>query len=152
MQVGHDVVSLDEVESNNNRLLSLPTSPGTPNPVSLRLRGWPGAKQIQEKRPRRGSTRNAGDRVVATNRRGPLTTNEIIETLECGIMLSGSEVKSLRGGKAPIARKLRPLRRPGTVGLYQECSASPVGLPPPASAATIPTVVASSSAPARSSL
>jgi len=28
---------------------------------------------------------------------------EIIETLECGIMLSGSEVKSLREGKAQIA-------------------------------------------------
>src|ERR1035438_8658556 len=41
-------------------------------------------------------------RVVATNRRARYDY-EIIETLECGIMLSGSEVKSLREGKAQIA-------------------------------------------------
>jgi SsrA-binding protein len=43
-----------------------------------------------------------GDRVVATNRRAR-HDYEIIETLECGIMLTGSEVKSLREGKAQIA-------------------------------------------------
>lgn len=44
----------------------------------------------------------SGDRVVATNRRAR-HDYEIIETLECGIMLTGSEVKSLREGKAQIA-------------------------------------------------
>ena len=43
----------------------------------------------------------SGDRVVATNRRAR-HDSEIIETLECGMVLSGSEVKSLREGKAQI--------------------------------------------------
>jgi SsrA-binding protein len=60
------------------------------------------AKQIQEKRAQKRVDANAGDRVVATNRRARYDY-EIIETLECGIMLSGSEVKSLREGKAQIA-------------------------------------------------
>lgn len=43
-----------------------------------------------------------GDRVVATNRKA---THEyfIDERFECGIVLSGSEVKSLRMGKASLA-------------------------------------------------
>jgi SsrA-binding protein len=45
---------------------------------------------------------SSGDRVVATNRRAR-HDYEIIETLECGIVLTGSEVKSLRDGKAQIA-------------------------------------------------
>ncbi|NNN08637.1 MAG: SsrA-binding protein SmpB [Acidimicrobiaceae bacterium] len=43
-----------------------------------------------------------GDRVVASNRRAR-HDYEIIETLECGLVLTGSEVKSLREGKAQIA-------------------------------------------------
>jgi SsrA-binding protein len=60
------------------------------------------AKQIQAKRAQKRIDASTGDRVVATNRRARYDY-EIVETLECGIMLSGSEVKSLREGKAQIA-------------------------------------------------
>ena len=60
------------------------------------------AKQIQEKRAQKRVDASGGDRTVATNRRARYDY-EIIETLECGIMLSGSEVKSLRNGRATIA-------------------------------------------------
>ena len=59
------------------------------------------AKRIQERRAKARDEMN-GDRVVATNRRAR-HDYEIIDTLECGIMLSGSEVKSLRNGTAQIA-------------------------------------------------
>jgi len=59
------------------------------------------AKQMQERRAKLKADAS-GDRVVATNRRAR-HDYEIIETLECGIMLTGSEVKSLREGKAQIA-------------------------------------------------
>ncbi|HEY1222611.1 MAG TPA: SsrA-binding protein SmpB [Acidimicrobiales bacterium] len=60
------------------------------------------AKQMQERRAKAKSEATNGDRVVATNRRARFDY-EILETLECGIMLSGSEVKSLREGNAQIA-------------------------------------------------
>jgi SsrA-binding protein len=60
------------------------------------------AKQIQERRAKAKSDAAGGDRVVATNRRARYDY-EIVDTLECGIMLTGSEVKSLREGKAQIA-------------------------------------------------
>jgi SsrA-binding protein len=60
------------------------------------------AKQMQERRAKQKSDAVGGDRVVATNRRARHDF-EILETLECGIMLTGSEVKSLREGKAQIA-------------------------------------------------
>ena len=60
------------------------------------------AKQMQERRAKAKSDAADGDRVVATNRRAR-HDYEIIETLECGIVLTGSEVKSLREGKAQIA-------------------------------------------------
>jgi SsrA-binding protein len=60
------------------------------------------AKQIQERRAKTKAETANGDRVVATNRRARHDF-DIIETLECGIMLTGSEVKSLREGKAQIA-------------------------------------------------
>jgi SsrA-binding protein len=60
------------------------------------------AKQIQERRAKKRDGASSGDRVVATNRRAR-HDYEIIETLECGIVLTGSEVKSLRDGKAQIA-------------------------------------------------
>jgi SsrA-binding protein len=44
----------------------------------------------------------SGDRVVASNRRAR-HDYEIVETFECGLVLTGSEVKSLREGKAQIA-------------------------------------------------
>jgi SsrA-binding protein len=43
----------------------------------------------------------SGDRVVATNRRAR-REYEFLETFEAGIVLQGSEVKSLRGGKAQL--------------------------------------------------
>jgi len=43
----------------------------------------------------------SGDRVVATNRRAR-REYEFLETFEAGIMLQGSEVKSLRQGKAQL--------------------------------------------------
>jgi SsrA-binding protein len=60
------------------------------------------AKQIQGRRAKKRESAEGSDRVVATNRRAR-HDYEIIETLECGIVLSGSEVKSLRDGKAQIA-------------------------------------------------
>ncbi len=60
------------------------------------------AKQIQERRAKKKDDAASGDRVVATNRRAR-HDYEILRTLECGIMLTGSEVKSLREGKAQIA-------------------------------------------------
>lgn len=60
------------------------------------------AKQIRERRAQKKEDVGNGDRVVATNRRAR-HDYEILDTLECGIMLSGSEVKSLREGKAQIA-------------------------------------------------
>lgn len=60
------------------------------------------AKQMQERRAKKKEDASGGDRVVATNRRARYDY-EIVETMECGIMLSGSEVKSLREGKAQIA-------------------------------------------------
>ncbi len=41
------------------------------------------------------------DRVVATNRRARFDY-EVLETFECGIVLQGSEVKSLRTGRAQM--------------------------------------------------
>ncbi len=58
------------------------------------------AKQIQERRAKAKGA--SADRVVATNRRAR-HDYEIIEVLECGLVLTGSEVKSLRDGKAQIA-------------------------------------------------
>ncbi|MGH9082346.1 MAG: SsrA-binding protein SmpB [Acidimicrobiales bacterium] len=44
----------------------------------------------------------SGDRTVASNRRAR-HDYDILETYECGIVLHGSEVKSLREGKAQLA-------------------------------------------------
>ena len=54
------------------------------------------AKRAAEREGRRG------DRVVATNRRAR-HDYEVLETIEAGIALRGSEVKSLREGKAQLA-------------------------------------------------
>jgi len=60
------------------------------------------AKQIQQRRATQREENARGDRVVATNRRARHDF-DILETLECGLVLSGSEVKSLREGHAQIA-------------------------------------------------
>lgn len=59
------------------------------------------AKQMQERRAN-AKANATGDHVVATNRRAR-HDYEIVDTLECGLVLTGSEVKSLREGKAQIA-------------------------------------------------
>jgi SsrA-binding protein len=59
------------------------------------------AKQMQERRVQKKADAS-GDRVVASNRRAR-HDYEILDTLECGVMLTGSEVKSLREGKAVIS-------------------------------------------------
>jgi SsrA-binding protein len=53
---------------------------------------------------KRAAAREArgGDRTVTTNRRAR-HDYDILETVECGIVLQGSEVKSLRAGKAQLA-------------------------------------------------
>jgi SsrA-binding protein len=60
------------------------------------------AKTIKERRSKKREDAEKGDRVVATNRRAR-HDYEILETIECGIVLVGSEVKSLREGRAQIA-------------------------------------------------
>ena len=56
-------------------------------------------KQIAKRAEAR--QRPSGDRVVATNRRAR-REYEFLETFEAGIVLQGSEVKSLREGKAQL--------------------------------------------------
>ncbi|HEY7477884.1 MAG TPA: SsrA-binding protein SmpB [Actinomycetota bacterium] len=46
--------------------------------------------------------RDEGERVVATNRKAR-HDYEILDRYECGIVLTGDEVKSLRGGRAALA-------------------------------------------------
>lgn len=50
-----------------------------------------------------------GERTVASNRRARLDY-EILETLEAGIVLTGSEVKSLRGGHASLKEAFARVR------------------------------------------
>ena len=57
-------------------------------------------KQIAKRAAARDERR--GDRVVATNRRAR-REYEFLETFEAGIVLQGSEVKSLRDGKAHLS-------------------------------------------------
>jgi SsrA-binding protein len=52
--------------------------------------------------PDGGKAQGAGDRAVATNRRARHDF-AIDETFEAGIVLTGPEVKSLRGGRASLA-------------------------------------------------
>jgi SsrA-binding protein len=64
------------------------------------LDGVAQAKRTKAKRDALKAQDN-GDRTVATNRRARHDF-DILETLECGIVLQGSEVKSLREGKAQM--------------------------------------------------
>ena len=56
------------------------------------------------KAPSRDTTESArrGDRVITTNRRA-WHEFHILETIEAGIVLTGTEIKSIRDGKASIA-------------------------------------------------
>lgn len=60
------------------------------------------AKRTKEKREAAKASGRSGDRVVASNRRAR-HDYDILDTLECGIVLTGSEVKSLREGRAQLA-------------------------------------------------
>ncbi|HLN17176.1 MAG TPA: SsrA-binding protein SmpB [Acidimicrobiales bacterium] len=61
------------------------------------------AKRTAAKREEARKTgQQSNDKVVATNRRAR-HDYDILETYECGIVLQGSEVKSLRAGRAQIA-------------------------------------------------
>jgi SsrA-binding protein len=60
------------------------------------------AKRTIERRTEARAKGQSQDRVLASNRRARHDF-EILETFECGIMLTGSEVKSLREGRAQIA-------------------------------------------------
>ena len=46
--------------------------------------------------------RDEGEKIVASNR-GARHDYELLERYECGIQLTGDEVKSLRGGRASLA-------------------------------------------------
>ena len=59
------------------------------------------AKKTKAKRDAKRAEPN-GDRTVASNRRAR-HDYDILESTECGIVLVGSEVKSLREGKAQLA-------------------------------------------------
>jgi SsrA-binding protein len=74
------------------------------------------AKKVKEKRAKAKADGN-GDKVVATNRRAR-HDYDIVDTLECGLMLTGSEVKSLREGKAQIAEGYARIDN-GELWLYQ---------------------------------
>lgn len=60
------------------------------------------AKRTAAKRAAAREAGRSGDRTVATNRRAR-HDYDILETYECGIVLQGSEVKSLRNGRAQLA-------------------------------------------------
>ncbi len=60
------------------------------------------AKRTKEKRDAAKAAGRSGDRVVASNRRAR-HDYDILDTIECGIVLTGSEVKSLREGRAQLA-------------------------------------------------
>jgi SsrA-binding protein len=59
------------------------------------------AKRTAAKRAAAKQQQTNQDRVVATNRRARYDY-ELLETYECGIVLQGSEVKSLRTGRAQL--------------------------------------------------
>lgn len=74
------------------------------------------AKQIQQRRAK-GREDVKGDRVVASNRRAR-HDYEILDTIECGLVLVGSEVKSLREGRAQIAESFARVDN-GELWLFQ---------------------------------
>jgi len=59
-------------------------------------------KTVAKRAAAREAAAHAGDRRVATNRRAR-HDYELLETFEAGIVLQGSEVKSLREGKAQLS-------------------------------------------------
>jgi SsrA-binding protein len=72
-------------------------------PLSLRLihrlKGIPLAKK--EKKSKKAAADDKNERVIADNRKARHNYT-VLDTLECGIMLQGSEVKSLRSGQLSL--------------------------------------------------
>ena len=54
-------------------------------------------------------SRDAGEKVVASNRKAR-HDYQIVESIECGIVLTGDEVKSLRGGRASLTEAYARIR------------------------------------------
>ena len=73
----------------------------SPGRVSLPSMSMARARKMAAKRAAAREGRGS-DRTVATNRRAR-HDYDILETFECGIVLQGSEVKSLREGKAQLS-------------------------------------------------
>lgn len=63
------------------------------------IRSFTTAKSGKEKAAAKGEDKN--ERLIAQNRKAR-HNYEVIDTLECGIMLAGSEVKSLRAGQVSL--------------------------------------------------
>ncbi len=59
-------------------------------------------RTVAKRAAAREAAGRSGDRTVASNRRAR-HDYDILETFECGIVLQGSEVKSLREGKAQLS-------------------------------------------------
>jgi SsrA-binding protein len=59
-------------------------------------------KTVAKRAAAREAAGRSGDRTVASNRRAR-HDYDILETFECGIVLQGSEVKSLREGRAQLS-------------------------------------------------
>jgi SsrA-binding protein len=56
-----------------------------------------------------GKSNDPGQKVVASNRKAR-HDYQILETIECGIVLTGDEVKSLRGGRASLTEAYARVR------------------------------------------
>jgi len=54
-------------------------------------------------------SRDAGEKIVASNRKAR-HDYAIVDTIECGIVLTGDEVKSLRGGRASLTEAYARVR------------------------------------------
>ncbi len=54
-------------------------------------------------------SRDAGEKIVSSNRKAR-HDYAIIDTIECGIVLTGDEVKSLRGGRASLTEAYARVR------------------------------------------
>ena len=81
--------------------MSSPEPPASPRSASVTfqfLRSLPTAKKPPNK-PAKGDDPN--EKLIANNRKARFNY-EVVDTLECGLMLVGSEVKSLRAGLVSI--------------------------------------------------
>lgn len=66
-------------------------------------------KQSKKKRQKKGPGTPSQNRTIAENRKARHRF-DVLETLECGIALAGSEVKSLRNGKISLAEAFGRVR------------------------------------------